>query len=70
MISRYMHDPTRGHWEAVKWILRYIKGIINVRLVFGKDVAGKQECTCYVDSNYARDLDKHRSIIGYMFTLL
>jgi len=26
MISRYMHDPGRGHWEAVKWVLWYIKG--------------------------------------------
>ena len=21
MISRYIHDPGRGHWKAVKWIL-------------------------------------------------
>jgi len=34
MISRYMYDPGRGHWEAVKWILRYIKGTIDVGLVF------------------------------------
>jgi len=20
MISKYMHDPDRGHWEAVKWV--------------------------------------------------
>ena len=30
MISRYMHDPEQGYWEAVKWILRYIKGTIDV----------------------------------------
>ena len=24
MISRYMHNPGRGHWEAVKWVLWYI----------------------------------------------
>ena len=41
MVSRYMHDPIRGHREAVKWILRYIKGITDIRLVFKKDVAGK-----------------------------
>ena len=34
IVSRYMHDPSRGHWEAVKWILRYIKGTINIGLVF------------------------------------
>jgi len=29
-VSRYMHDPGKVHWEAVKWILRYMKGIIDV----------------------------------------
>jgi len=47
----------------VKWILRYIKGTIDVGLVFKKDFIGKQECIRYVDSDYAGDLDKHRSII-------
>jgi len=69
MISRYMHDPEKGHLEAVKWVLRYIKGTIDVGLVFERDSTGKQECIGYVDSNYAGDLDKHRSTTGYMFTL-
>ena len=47
-----MHDPGRGHWEAVKWILWYIKGIIDIGLIFKKDVTGKQECIGYVDSHY------------------
>ena len=42
MISRYMHDPDRGHWEAVKWILQYINGTIDIELVFEKDTNGKQ----------------------------
>jgi len=41
MVSRYMHDPDGGYWEAVKWILRYIKGNIYVGLVFKKDITGK-----------------------------
>jgi len=69
MISRYMHDPGTGHWEAVKWVLWYIKGTIDVRLVFEKDSIGKQECIGYIDSDYAGDLDKRRSTIGYVFTL-
>jgi len=32
MVSRYMHDPGRGHWESVKWILWYIKDTVDVRL--------------------------------------
>jgi len=69
MISRYMHDPGRSHWKAVKWVLRYIKGTIDVGLVFENDSIGKQECVRYVDSDYAGDLDKRRSTTRYVFTL-
>jgi len=64
-----MHDPDRGHWEAVNWVLRYIKGTIDVSLVFEKDFTGKQVCVRYVNSDYAGDLDKCRSTTGYVFTL-
>jgi len=69
IISIYMHDPEKDHWEAVKWVLRYIKGTIDVGLVFEKDFTGKQEYIGYVDSDYAGDLDKRRFIMGYVFTL-
>jgi len=69
MVSRYMHDPGQGQWEAVKWILRFIKGTIDVGLVFEKDSTGKQDCIGYVDSDYAGDIDKRRSITRYVFTL-
>jgi len=53
----------------VKWILQYIKGTIDIGLIFKKDVTGKQECIRYVDSDYVGDLDKCRSIMGYVFIL-
>ena len=69
MISRCIHDPGKGYWKAVKWVLRYIKDTIDIGLVFEKDSTGKHECIRYVDSNYAGDLDKHRSTTRYVFTL-
>ena len=48
--------------------MRYIKGTIDVGLVFEKDSTGKQDCIGYVDSDYAGDLDKRRSTPGYVFT--
>jgi len=67
MISRYMHDPSRGHWEAMKWVLRYIKGTIDISLVFEKDAMSKQECIRYVDSDYVGDLDKCRSTMRCVY---
>ena len=64
-----MHDSGRDHWEAVKWILRYIKGTIDIGLVFKKDVAGKHECIGYVDSDYTRDLAKRWFTTGYVLIL-
>ncbi|GKD11317.1 hypothetical protein Tco_1191002 [Tanacetum coccineum] len=49
VVSRYMAEPGREHWEAMKRILRYIKGTSNVALCFGEsDLIVKG----YVDSDY------------------
>ena len=42
---------------------------MDVGLIFEKDTNSKQDCIGYVDSDYAGDFDKHRSTIGYVFTL-
>lgn len=34
MVSRFMADFDRAHWNCVKRILRYIKGTLNVALCF------------------------------------
>ncbi|KAH9660217.1 hypothetical protein KPL70_024138 [Citrus sinensis] len=67
MVSRYMHDPSKSHWLAVKWILRYLYGTVDVELLFKKDCG--QQCVGYCDSDFAGDLDKRRSTTGYVFTL-
>jgi len=68
LVSRYMANPGKEHWEALKWLLRYLKGTMDVSLKFTKDGAQRQ-VEGYVDSDYAGDLDKRRSTTGYVFTL-
>ena len=36
MVSRYMHDPGKVHWQAARWILWYILGTVDVGLKFEK----------------------------------
>ncbi|KAH9718032.1 Integrase catalytic domain-containing protein [Citrus sinensis] len=67
MVSRYMHNSGKNQWHAVKWILRYLYGIVDVGLLFKKDC--DQQCVGYCDSDFAGDLDKRRSTTGYVFTL-
>nr|GEV13398.1 retrotransposon protein, putative, Ty1-copia subclass [Tanacetum cinerariifolium] len=42
-------------------------GTANVGLVYGKDRGNHVDVTCFVDSDYAKDPDKGRSITGYAF---
>ena len=68
-VSRYMHNPGKENWQAVKQILRYIQKTLNVGLIFKKDDMVDQHVVGYCDSDYAGDLDKRKSTTGYVFTL-
>ena len=68
-VRRYMHNPRKERWQAVKWILRYIQKTLDVGLIFDNDDMVGQHVVGYCDSNYAGDLDKRRSTTGYVFTL-
>src|SRR5206468_3649145 len=64
VVSRFMANPGKTHWEAVKWVLRYLKGTVDTGLCFGGDTC---QVSGYVDSDYAGDLDRRRSTTGYVF---
>ena len=36
VVSRFMSNPGKLHWEAVKWVLRYLKGTSSRVLCFGR----------------------------------
>lgn len=69
VVSRYMAQPERDHWKAVKWILRYLNGTMSCDLLYGKDKAKNDSLKKFVDSDYTRPLDRRRSLAGYVFTL-
>ncbi|PHU00738.1 Protein ROS1 [Capsicum chinense] len=53
VVSRYMHDLGKGHWQAVKWILRYLQNTVDVGLTFERDKSLGQCIVGYCDSDYA-----------------
>ena len=36
LVSRFLANPGKAHWQALKWILRYIKGSIGKSLIYGE----------------------------------
>jgi hypothetical protein len=65
-VCRFMHNPGKQHWEAVKQIIRYLKGTDTDGITLG----GKSEnLNGYVDSDHAGNIDNRRSTTGYIFIL-
>lgn len=64
-VAQFLKNPGAAHWEAVKCIFQYLKGIKNMRLVYGdknKDLQG------FVDADGAIQ-DHRRAIWGYVFMM-
>lgn len=34
VLSTFMSKPKRMHWKTIKWVLRYLRGTINIALSF------------------------------------
>jgi hypothetical protein len=66
VVSKYMNNPDKEHWEVVKWILGYLRGIATHALCFGGSHIVLQG---YVDSDMAGDKDSRRSTTRYVFTI-
>lgn len=66
-VSRYNSNPGPAHWLAVKRILRYLKGTIDVKLTYRKNTNGSLEGYC--DADWASDTTDRRSTTGFVFLL-
>ena len=50
----------------MKWVLKYLRGTSDYCITFNSNC----DSVCgFVDSDFASDLDKRRSTLGYVFTL-
>ncbi|TYK14258.1 ty1-copia retrotransposon protein [Cucumis melo var. makuwa] len=65
-LSRYTHNPDRYHWDALRHLLRYLKGTIDYCLHFNKFSAVLEG---YCDANWVTDNDEVNSTSGYVFLL-
>jgi hypothetical protein len=83
-VSRFMEDPREDHWTAVKRLLRYVQGTMEMGIVFPKHGGlqltafseappkardGEPGITAYSDADMAGDVDGRRSTSGVLVFL-
>lgn len=67
LLSRFQSNPGEAHWVATKKVLRYLQRIKRFMLVYGRE--DTLELVGFTDSDLAGDVDKRKSIGGYIFKL-
>ena len=58
LISRFMSDPGKEHWTAIKWVFRYVRRTSGFGLVYRKNKGYSDKLVGYCDANFCGDLDK------------
>lgn len=51
VISRFMSNPSKERWDAMKWIMKYLRGTFDHGMVLGKSKREIDEVRAYVDSD-------------------
>jgi histone deacetylase 1/2 len=62
-VCQFLHSPTTVHWSAVKRILRYVNGTLNMGLKIGKSTS--MLVSAFSDADWAGCVDDRRSTGGF-----
>uniref|UniRef100_A0A8D8QIS8 Copia protein n=1 Tax=Cacopsylla melanoneura TaxID=428564 RepID=A0A8D8QIS8_9HEMI len=67
-LSRFQNNPNDVVWNMLKRVLRYVKGTLNVKLVFKKQVG--TVLVGYSDADWGSDSQDRKSTTGIAFFVL
>ena len=66
IVSCFLSNPEREHWNVIKWIMIYLGGTFSLSLCFG---IGKPILCGYTDSDMAGIVDTSKSTSVYLILL-
>lgn len=70
-LSRYMKNLDKAHWEALKWVLKYVKGSLNHDLKYGGEADVLNDIIKgYTNYDFAKFLDSKKIPFWIPFHLL
>ena len=67
LLSKFMHCANEKHMQAVKRILRYVKGTIDYGIKYAN--SDQLQLVGFSDSDYGGSIDDMKSTTGYCFSL-
>jgi len=67
-VAKFVNDPRKIHWTAVKRIFRYLSGTSGHGITYTRSKTFNLEG--YSDSDWGGDLDTRRSTTGYLYMVL
>lgn len=65
-LSRYTSNPSTHHWQAIRRVLKYLKGTINYGLSY---VGFPSVLEGYSDASWITNIEDHSSTSGWVFLL-
>ena len=65
VVNRFMYNPNRSHWNAVKHVFRYLAGTIDHGILSGPNPTSG--VVGYTDSDFVSCVDSRKSTTGYCF---
>lgn len=66
LLARFSESPKLAHWNAIKRIIKYIKGTMSKGIVFSES---KLSLITYSDADFAADPDERKSTSGYVILM-
>ncbi|GKB36822.1 retrotransposon protein, putative, ty1-copia subclass [Tanacetum coccineum] len=67
--SWFSQNPGKSHWTTVKNILKYLRNIKDMFLVYSGNLEAELRVDCYCNAGFETDIDDMKSLIGYVFVL-
>ena len=69
MVSRFMENPGKIHWLALKCLMRYIRSSLDLGLSYGCQDFQSAVAGYVVDADFVACLDTRKSFLGYVVQL-
>ena len=66
VLARFNKNPGLQHWKAVKHLLRYLKGTLDLKLTYAPTPSSDSLFTTYSDADLGGNPDNGRSTGGYV----